>query len=85
MTDEEIIEDDANTVWQNTVDGGTWGAKVVRTKPYTGILTVWHVESGDEILSEEVGLMADALFGPDVDDVLSWQEKAIDAIDQAVK
>jgi hypothetical protein len=75
------MSDDPNVVWENTIDGGVWGAKVVRTADHQGRLTVWNVASGEAILSTEVGLAYDALFGPDADDLRYWQHAILGAID----
>lgn len=74
-----------NVVWENTVDGGTWGCKVTRQGDYQGELEVWNVESGEVILSEIVGLAYGAIFGPDVDDLAQWQDRTIKAIDAQAK
>lgn len=71
----------ADIVWSGTVDDGTWLAQVVRTAEYEGRLTVTRVSDNEVILDELVGLSYMALFGPDVSDVVEWQDKAIEAID----
>jgi hypothetical protein len=52
---------------------------VTRTASYQGELTI--AEDGVVLHKQTVGLMYDALFGPDVCDVHSWQELAVDFID----
>ena len=77
---DDIKED---VVWEATVDGHTWLAKVVgmESNEYRGILTVTRVSDDKEILREEVGLSYGAKFGPDVDDVNLWAQMVIGAID----
>ena len=72
---------DPNVVWENTIDRGTWGCKVVRTGERQGRLTVWSTSTGVTILDEPVGLAYDAVFGPDVDDLAMWQGAVLGAID----
>lgn len=77
-----MTEEDENVVWDGTVDHGRFICKVVRTSNYTGTLTVVVPEIDDEeILREDVDLSYGAQWGPDVDDVRAWQDKAIEAID----
>jgi hypothetical protein len=66
-------------VWTSRLDD-KYEIKVVRTAPYQGLLTI---TGKDTILhTQSVGLMYDALFGPDVDDVMTWQNLAVDFIDK---
>lgn len=52
---------------------------VIREAPYRGTL---RISGGGKVLHwETVGLMYNALFGPDTDDVGSWQEIAERFID----
>jgi hypothetical protein len=70
-------EDDL-TVWSSMLDG-KYMVKVIRIEPYRGELTV---AEGDNVLHrEDVLLSFDALFGPDVADVASWQEAAMTFVD----
>lgn len=49
---------------------------------YQGLLIIFDHDDGDKVLFKEpVGLAYDAIFGPDIDDVYSWQEKAIAFVD----
>ncbi len=75
------MSDEPDVIWHNTVDGGTWDCKVVRDAPYHGVLTVTRVLTDEVILSEGVGLSYGSIFGPDVDDVRTWENKSITAID----
>lgn len=71
-------------VWQSTVDKGVWNAVVEDTTPGKGELVVSRIEDGKVILTEEVTLAYNAIFGPDVDDVRMWQVMTIEAIDHFV-
>jgi hypothetical protein len=54
--------------------------RVTRTAPYRGELTI---ALGANVLHREaVGLSYDALFGPDVGDVASWQAITIAFVDK---
>ena len=67
-----------NEVWNATLDD-KYAISVKRTEPYQGILTI---SDGDEVLYQEpVGLMYNAQFGPDVDDVHHWKQTAVRFID----
>lgn len=66
-------------VWNSTLDG-RYAVTVVRTGSYRGDLSI---HDGDQLLHREsVGLIFDALFGADVDDVAQWQRIAIEFIDK---
>ena len=66
--------EDKLTVWSSMLDE-KFIVKVIRIAPYRGELTI---ASGDTIHHREpVSLAYNALFGPDVDDVASWQESAL--------
>jgi hypothetical protein len=76
------MNDEANIVWENTVDQGAWAVKVERTEePYRGILTIVRTSDGKEVHREDVGLSYDAIFGPDVADVADWEDRCIAVID----
>lgn len=69
---------EVNEVWTATLDG-RYTVTVTREAPYRGIL---RIAEGDKVLRwEPVGLMYDAPFGPDVDDVAHWQEIAVHFVD----
>lgn len=70
---------DEQIVWQSTLDG-RYAIAVVRVAPYRGTLTI--SDAGNTIFSQEVGLMYDAQFGPDVADVADWKKTIVDFIDQ---
>jgi hypothetical protein len=65
-------------VWQSTLDD-RYEVVVVRVAPYQGLLTI--LDAGEEIFSRQVGLMYNAQFGPDMDDVTDWQEIVVNFID----
>lgn len=72
-------------VYRNTVDNGTFEVKVTRLSAYSGQFTVTVRGSEEVLLSEEVGLAYQAMFGPDVADVAEWQNRAITVIDQWIE
>lgn len=65
-------------IWFTTLDG-IYQIVVMRIDDYHGRLSVSR--EGEELFSKEVTLAFAAQFGPDVDDVLSWQEWAIQKVD----
>lgn len=67
-----------NVVFTSTLDGQI-ELTVTRTGPYRGELTI---SEADQVLHrQDVGLMYDAQFGPDVIDVIEWKRIAIDFVD----
>lgn len=66
-------------IWESRVDG-RYDASVERTGDYTGELVVRDGEK--ELLREPTTLSYRALFGPDVSDVATWQERTIKFIDK---
>jgi len=72
------MEDEA-IVWSSMLDH-RYTVKVTRTAPYFGELTI---ADGPTMLERRaVNLSFDALFGPDVSDVASWQAIAIEVVDK---
>jgi hypothetical protein len=69
--------------WEQTVDDGRFRCWVTQDEGegYSGVLHVEEVANGTPILEEKVGIAYAARFGPDVDDVTTWQAKSISAID----
>lgn len=65
-------------VWRSTLDG-SYEVTVVRVAPYQGLLTI--TDAGQDIFSQQVGLMYNARFGPDISDVADWQEIVVQFID----
>lgn len=71
-------ENESDEVWTGTLDG-KYVITVTREAPYRGIL---KITEGDRVLHwKTVGLMYDAQFGPDIDDVELWQQMAVQFID----
>jgi len=75
----------AELVWWATLDD-RYQVEVHRTGPRTGILYVFDHRDGDkELASWPVGLSFGAVLGPDIDDVVDWQNKIVDFIDNGKK
>lgn len=73
-----------NTIWSQELDGGLYRCSVVRRSHDLGDLTIW--DSVFEVIHREIVALAyGALFGPDVDDVFTWQERCIEVIDHPEK
>jgi hypothetical protein len=67
-----------DVVWSSMLDH-RYRVTVTRTASYQGELTI--AEDDVVLHRETVGLMNDALFGPDIDDLRSWQALAANFID----
>ena len=77
----DATEIPAELVWMSRLDN-RFKIEVLRTGDGSAQLMIWDHENDDKLLlDEEVGLMYGAKFGPDVDDVASWQGKAIELVD----
>lgn len=75
-------EEAASPVWRGTVDGEKFVVQVDRTdNSHVGRLFVKEIASDETLLTEDVGLMYGAQFGPDVSDVAEWQAKSLPVID----
>lgn len=75
-------EERADVIWEQTVDDGAFQCLVIRTGDYRGRLEVMVAATGKKLLNEDIGLMFGARWGPDIDDLAEWQEKAIKVIDE---
>jgi hypothetical protein len=75
-----LQEMQSDLIYENTLDRGTYRLTIVRTAPYRGQLTLTRGES--TVLEREVGIMYDAPFGPDAEDVRAWESLAIEAADK---
>jgi hypothetical protein len=76
------VADNIDYVWENTVDSGRFHCGVIPVNDgYAGKLVVTVVATGEVILDEVVSIAFAARFGPDVDDVNTWQDTCIPAID----
>jgi hypothetical protein len=74
-----------NIVWAALLDL-RYKIEVVRKRDYAGMLYMFDGKSGDTLMfSKEVSLAYGALFGPDMDDVQTWQNTAIEVIDGRTK
>lgn len=69
-------------VWNSTLDG-QYEATVTRTAPYQGELTISNGEK--TIFRQSVGLMYNAVFGPDIADILEWKKIAVEFVDRTMR
>lgn len=70
-------------VWLSRLDG-LYQVEVWRDplNTHKGKLLVWDKQGeGDLLLEQEVTLSYGAMYGPDVDDVASWQNQVMELID----
>lgn len=75
-----LPEGDPALVWSDTLDDGTYRCQVWRGPGgYTGRLVVWDESKAGRpcLLDEPVPLSYAARFGPDLDDLRSWQSKVL--------
>lgn len=68
-------------IWESDVDEGEYRVAVVRVSNYAGTLQVFRRGQSAPFFEKEVGLAYGAVLGPDVDDLQSWQETALEQID----
>jgi hypothetical protein len=66
-------------VWDASLDRGTYSATVTRVAPYHGLLLLTRGE--ETVLQRPVSMMYNAEFGPDMEDVQTWQALAVKAAD----
>ena len=66
-------------IWESKLDD-KWDCFVIRTSESTGQLIV--SDNKDVILRENVSLAYGAVFGPDISDVVLWQDKCVDVVDK---
>ena len=65
-------------VWRTKLDN-RYDIVVERVDDQTGYLVIREGEN--ELLRDTVSLAYGAVFGPDVDDVMTWQNRAIEFVD----
>jgi len=67
-----------DVVWTAELDG-KYTVEVLRTDAYHG---TFRIREGEKLIHERpTGLAYGATFGPDVSDVATWQDWAIEVID----
>jgi hypothetical protein len=70
-----------NMVWAAILDK-RFKIEVVRTSDNTGQYTIYDSQNNDAVLCDEPTYLAyGARFGPDVDDMAQWQNKACEIVD----
>lgn len=68
-------------VWANDLDD-RYLVEVQRIDDNSAKLVIFDHNDNDKVLLEEVvGLSYGAIFGPDVDDVATWQDRVVEFID----
>lgn len=72
------------TIWSATVDNERFTVAVwpIEGRTHVGTLKVTVNDTDEELLSDEVTVAFNAIFGADVADLAVWQEAAIDVIDE---
>ncbi len=74
------LERDNDVIFGDFLDRGEYGVIVIRQEPYRAKLIV--VRCTAVVLEKEVSVAYDAPFGPDISDILTWQELAREAADE---
>lgn len=69
-----------NVIWDATLDN-RYECSVERISEYGGNLRVFDIKTSSVLLEEEVPLAYGAKFGPDMEDIIQWQNKVVDLID----
>jgi hypothetical protein len=72
------VTDEKDIIWHTRVDK-RYQVEVVRTGDQTADLVI--SEGDKKLLTEQVGLSYDAIFGPDMADVETWRQRVITFID----
>ena len=67
-------------VWEGVLDG-RYRVTVERTAPYQGLLRIEDMTDGTTLHSEDVALGYGAVFGPDVGDVATWQQRVVEVVE----
>ncbi len=68
-------------IWEAMLDG-RYDCKVLRDDAYHGRLVIADSHDEDRVLyCEQVSLLYGAQFGPDIDDIASWEKKVLEFID----
>ena len=67
-------------IWTATLDEW-YECKVVRNSHYSGQLQVFDNQENKSLYDEEVRLSYGATFGPDALDVVEWQNKVMEIVD----
>ncbi len=70
----------SSLIWSATLDA-RYACTVDRIDGSSGTLKVTDTHTNTILLEERVSLSYGAMFGPDVDDVQSWQEKIMQCVD----
>ena len=68
------------TIWTATLDE-RYECEVTRNSHYSGQLKVFDNQEKKYLYDEEVRLSFGATFGPDVDDVVKWQNIIMGMVD----
>lgn len=69
-------------IWEAKLDE-TFQCAVVRTGSSSGQLTV-KADNGKLLLDEVVALSYGAAFGPDIDDVQTWEDMCVAVVDKHI-
>lgn len=67
-------------VWEARLDN-KYHCTVTRVSERKGQLKIVAQENQEVLLNKEVGLSYGAIFGPDMDDVMDWEQICIETVD----
>lgn len=85
ITDFNAARNSGDLVWYGDIDNSAFRVIVPRIDESTGSLQVYDMRdpSTPKLLhKEDVTLYFGAPFGPDVSNVMEWQEKALEVVDR---
>lgn len=68
-------------IWESVLDN-RYTCSVTRIAKRGGNLKVVETSTGRELLSQDVGLMYGATFGPDIEDLEKWQDICVAVVDR---
>lgn len=67
-------------IWEAQLDN-RYDCTVERLDAYQGLLKVQDTQENRTLLEEHVSLAYGAQFGPDIDDVRTWEDKCVEIVD----
>lgn len=75
------MDDNINDyIWQSLLDE-KYHWSVTRTSERTGILKIINQDNNEQLLSQEVNLSYGAIFGPDIADIMNWENAVMRVVD----
>lgn len=76
-----MSNDKIDYVWEARLNK-KYHCTVTRIAERKGQLKIVDEENQEVLLNKEVGLSYGAIFGPDIDDVMDWEQTCIETVDR---